>query len=229
MRMKRAVLTASKVLALCASVALGGVWAAAQEEEVPRVELGVQFSSLTLSEPEGFFFSGRTRTEPGFGGRFTYNLTDNVALEAEGNFFPRRSFGQVGGRTVQGQFGVKAGKRFERFGLFAKVRPGAVAFSDVVEYSPDRTETLPGGQTLFVPRAGTRTFFSTDVGGVLEFYPSRRLVTRFDFGDTIIRYGERTDVAFDFVAPDDFRQRIVRLPAETRHNFQFSAGVGFRF
>ena len=62
-----------------------------------------------------------------------------------------------------------------------------------------------------------------DVGGVVEFYPSSRIVTRFDFGDTIIRYGEYRRESF--VASVPFLSR----PPETKHNFQFSAGVGFRF
>ena len=69
----------------------------------------------------------------------------------------------------------------------------------------------------------SKTHFSTDVGGVLEFYPSRRLVTRFDFGDTIIRYGPRRALIFTDPATN------ITLPAGTRHNFQFTAGVGFRF
>ena len=36
-------------------------------------------------------------------------------------------------------------------------------------------------------------YFSMDVGGVVEFYPSRRIVTRLDIGDTIIRYGISRD------------------------------------
>ena len=61
-----------------------------------RFEAGVQFSALSLNDPDllrrhpidpGFIGVtpgiGR-RTEPGFGGRFTYNLTKAFALEAEG-------------------------------------------------------------------------------------------------------------------------------------------------
>jgi hypothetical protein len=69
-----------------------------------------------------------------------------------------------------------------------------------------------------------------DVGGVLEFYPSRRIVVRFDGGDTIIRYNQRT---FDFlVFPMGSTTPVltpITQPAYTTHNFQFTAGVGFRF
>lgn len=62
------------------------------------------------------------------------------------------------------------------------------------------------------------------MGGVLEFYPSRKIVTRFDLGDTIIRYGER-----NALSPDSLSTTLVVIPAEIEHNFQFSAGLGFRF
>ena len=41
-----------------------------------------------------------------------------------------------------------------------------------------------------------------DVGGVVEFYPSKRIVTRFDAGDTIIHFGRRNmnTIVFDPVA-----------------------------
>jgi len=49
------------------------------------------------------------------------------------------------------------------------------------------------------------TDFSLDVGGVIEFYPSKLVTVRFDVGDTIINRS--------FVT----------------HNLQLCAGIGFRF
>src|SRR6185436_15470119 len=91
----------------------------AKKRRSSKVEVGAQFSSLTLTAPGG-------RREVGVGGRVTYNLTDNLAVEGEANYFPSgstRGF-DPGGNILQGQFGVKAGKRWEKFGLFAKARPG---------------------------------------------------------------------------------------------------------
>ena len=62
-------------------------------------------------------------TEPGFGGRFGYNLNRHLAIEAEINFFPRDHLYE-GGRKLEGLFGVSAGKRFTKFGVFAQGRPG---------------------------------------------------------------------------------------------------------
>ena len=197
--------------------------ARAQAEDAPKVEVGVQFTSLTLSD-------SFNSSEPGFGGRVTYNLTDSVALEAQVDFFPDgdrfRGF-RNGGRITQGLFGVKAGKRFEKFGIFGKVRPGFTSFSagreEAVLLSPPIPGTIFGQVIGFEPHR--ETHFATDVGAVLEFYPTRRIVTRFDAGDTIIRFGDTTGTFFGATGtPQSFT-----LPGETRHNFQFSAGIGFRF
>ena len=210
------------------------------DRDVPRYEVGVQFTSLTLDVPnDQFGFLGfvpvdpGTDTESGFGGRFTYNVTNHVGLEAEGNFYPRKNFpGQnYGGYPVQAQFGAKVGKRFRHFGIFAKARPGFLSFSEVHQLVGTEQFTFVINQQTGATRTFThgifddrrKTYFTTDVGGVFELYPSRRLVTRFDFGDTIIRYGLRHNFGFDFTR--DFTE----VPPEIKHNFQFSAGIGFRF
>lgn len=207
---------AAVVILLCLFFALDD--ARAQAKDAPKFELGVQFTSLTLSE------TFNAPTEAGLGGRVTYNLTDNVALEAQFDFFPNgerfRGF-RSGGRIAQGLFGVKAGKRFEKFGIFGKVRPGFTSFSAGRE---DITIQSPPPNLVFNFNPQRETHFATDVGAVLEFYPTRRIVTRFDAGDTIIRYGSTTGTTFDGSTLQSFP-----LPGDTRHNFQFSAGIGFRF
>ncbi|HEV2881210.1 MAG TPA: outer membrane beta-barrel protein [Pyrinomonadaceae bacterium] len=187
----------------------------AQAQDAPKVEVGVQFSSLSMSEIN-------SSTEPGVGGRVTYNLTDDVALEAQFDFFPynRRFRGfRNGGRIAQGLFGVKAGKRFEKFGIFGKARPGFTSFS------AGREEVVVLSPTVIDFRPQRETHFATDVGAVLEFYPTRRFVTRFDAGDTIIRYGDTTGT---FITGTGTTGQFP-VPGDVKHNFQFSAGVGFRF
>ena len=199
-----------------------------------RFEVGAQFSSLALrlhTRDFGFPFFGPfdagTQTEAGFGGRVGFNFNDHLALEAEGDFYPRERSpdSTTGGFPAQMQFGAKVGRRFRRFGVFAKARPGFVTFSSVNTLVGTDTITLLGNQQFITPVFGERrrTYFSTDVGGVLEFYPSRRVLTRFDFGDTIIRFGRRNAQTFLITDPG------FQIPAETRHNFQFIAGLGFRF
>jgi hypothetical protein len=57
----------------------------------------------------------------------------------------------------------------------------------------------------------SKTEAAFDMGGVVEFYPSRSTTVRFDLGDTIIRF------------------RDPGYATQTTHNLQFSAGFGFRF
>lgn len=222
--MKRnVILTAATAIILLLA---GGHHAAlAQSDELQKFEVGAQFSSLSIDK------GGETRTEPGIGGRFTFNVTDNFALEAEGNLFPKKdrfiAF-RTGGRAVEGLFGVKIGKRYKRFGIFAKARPGFISFSQ------GRAEFIPtGGATdpfaTFDIRIKRLTHFAADIGGVLEFYPTRRVFTRIDVGDTIIRYGQTTITTYGLTPGGTFTPFTFTIPSDTTHNFQFSAGVGFRF
>lgn len=218
---------ASLVFALVATVT-----AAAQQDETPRFEVGGHFSSTSFDEPTvNLFIRPATcptvKSKPGFGGRFTYNITRAVAAEAEADFYPNGdnecSDDYTVGRAAQGLFGVKAGKRFKSFGLYGKVRPGFVRFGQA--FAGTRRE---GGD--LINQTG-RTNFAVDLGGVVEFYPSRRVVTRFDFGDTIIRYKE---LRYELpplcpVNPSLPCLTTGERPGATTHNFQFTAGVGFRF
>lgn len=220
----------------------------AQTDEARRFEVGGQFSVLNVSNgrasvttvvqclvppcPTTTSFTEERETEPGFGARIGYNVTENFTLEAEGNFFPReREF--AGGRKSQALFGVKAGKRFDEIGVFAKARPGFVHFSEG-DFQPRRDIACIA---IFPPPVGCfegtgRTHFAFDLGGVFEFYPSRNTIIRFDAGDTIIRLGERNATVVIDPPPGSAaptRAVVVRAPSETTHNFQGSVGVGFRF
>lgn len=248
------------IIAALASLLFIGSEASAQRD-VPRFEIGGQFSLLSLNGPSSQDFLSLKnyfdnpckqfdlvcrRVELGFGARFTYNLTSHVALEAEGNFFPGRPIeeftgfvpgGVPGGHIYQGQFGVKAGKRFKKVGVFMKIRPGCVGFTEASQFTGFRLKTFfdPSHGTMVQLenaefRIGKATYPSADVGGVAEFYPSRRIVTRLDVGDTIIRYGIYREPRGSVCAlccpcPTQLFER----PAETRHNLQFSAGIGIRF
>lgn len=208
--------------------------ATAQAKNAPRCEVGVHFSSITVVEPSLFpdpTFGNEFRTEPGVGGRFTCNLTDSIAAEAEVNFFPndQRSFNDyTAGRMTQGLFGIKAGRRFERFGIYGKARPGFVHFSHALNGS--RPVATPTSNAFLLEFDG-RTNLAVDIGGVLEFYPSRRIVTRFDIGDTIIRFRELT-FGINPACPINPSSPCItsgRLPGRTTNNFQFGAGIGIRF
>jgi hypothetical protein len=220
----------------------------AQADDSRRFEVGGQFSVLNVSNgrasvtttvqciippcPVMTHTSEGAKTEPGFGGRIGYNVTPDFALEAEGNFFPReREFG--GGRKSQAVFGVKAGKRFEQVGVFVKARPGLVHFSEGDLQDRHDVACI----TIFPPPRGCfeakgRTDFAFDVGGVFEYYPSRRTIIRFDAGDTIIRMGEHRVpivIGSDPASGAPVKVVVGVAPSETTHNFQGTIGFGFRF
>lgn len=206
----------------------------AQSDE-KRFEIGAQISVLQVPTRTITNFALATSsedqaTEYGFGGRIGYNLSRNFAIEAEGNFFPRDRDVQ-GGRKIQGLFGVKAGKKFDKVGVFAKARPGFIRF-EKGDYRPAPVVCIlifPPPLACFQPVA--KTNFAFDVGGVIELYPSARTIIRFDGGDTIIRFGRRNVAAANPAFPPPSGLNLVALPvaAETKHNFQGSVGVGFRF
>ena len=107
---------------------------------IPRFEVGAQFTSMsvapvTRNNPCPDCLSNEFfHTEPGFGGRFTFNFNKIFAVEAEGNFFPREQPTRLPnptGHMFQGQFGPKIGKRFKKWGVFGKFRPGFVGFTEV--------------------------------------------------------------------------------------------------
>ena len=71
------------------------------------------------------------------------------------NFMP----GQQGSKAViEGLFGLKMGARFQKVGVFGKVRPGFIYYQDAMQ----------GGGNM-TPNSLTR--FATDFGGVFEYYP----------------------------------------------------------
>ena len=204
--------------------------ARAQADE-KKFEVGGQFSVLRVTSPtvtSAGNISGQDReTVPGFGGRFGYNISKHFALEAESNFFPRDR-DLEGGRKIQGLFGVKAGQRFEKAGVFAKARPGFVHYQKGDYRFFGGPQVFPPPLSSFRPVA--RTNFAIDLGGVVELYLSKRTIIRFDAGDTIVRLPTRNVAAFQLNSPFFPSSLVVVLvPAQTTHNFQSSVGFGFRF
>jgi len=198
--MRKGLLFAVVTITFLLTVASPNGYAQSQSSDVPKVEVGVHFSLIRLRDLE--------ETSAGVGGRLVYNLTNNIGVETEFNYFPGKLnvLGDALGRgpvpgtidnshVTQVFFGGKyAIARSETAGIFGKVRPGFVKF---------------GGGGI------KSTNFALDFGGVLELYTKRNLGFRFDVGDTIIRFGDSS---------------IVPLSrADTSHNLQIAAGVLFRF
>ena len=179
-----------------------------------KAEIGAQFTLLKVSNhQEGEFAlpADIDDTLVGGGIRLGYNVTDHFSVEAEGNIFRRPSDPE--GRRSQGLFGIKWGRRSGNAGLFAKARPGFMRFDRIFSFvrSPQTNVEVK-----------TNVYFALDLGAVVELYPSRRSIIRFDFGDTIVRFTNRQIEGFETGA-------IPIIKTNYGHNFQFSAGVGFQF
>jgi len=177
---------------------------AQSKSETPKVEVGVNYT-LLRTNGAGIIDSS---SDSGVGARLTYNLASTFALEGEFNSFPQggrinlANLSSINSHKSQGLFGVKYGMRSEKFGIFGKLRPGFVRFSE--------GDPLLGG----VGTPSSRTNFALDVGGVFEIYLLRSVALRFDLGDTIIRY------------PDN---PAAGLGSFTTSNLQVGTGVAFRF
>jgi hypothetical protein len=182
--------------------------------------------------------SGNDANRPGFGARFGYDVAKFgggkyvATAEAELNYSPKnaRTFRIVNlgsnlttvdtrtdGRVLQGLFGLKLGRKFDKFGVFGKAKTGFVQYTN---------GKIVG--TGLSRRADNSYNLAGDLGGVVEFYPTKRFVTRFDFGDTIVRIGKQS-YSTSVNTPTGAVTRTVNFATRTQHNFQFSAGFGFRF
>lgn len=172
--------------------------------EPSRFELGVAASGIHLSDNNNF----------GVGARAVFNFNSFFSLEGEGNFFLNNASPKLasGGRAIEGLFGPKIGLRTENVGIFAKVRPGVISFSNTVQgiiVDP----TLPFS---FSVQTGRLTEPALDLGTVIEFYPARHWAWRTDIGDTMVFYRSSSFSG-------------IRVPRTTRSNFQFNTGFQYRF
>lgn len=205
------------------------------DTELRRVEIGAHFTYLrrvdanpatvvfqTLN-PSSTDSGPGSISELGAGVRLSYNITKYAAIEIEGNLFPddKRSNPLVGvpqtvtepgGRKLQAVAGPKIGYRGRKFGVFGKLRPGVIRldrYDAVVQIGP------PNNFFVLSEVRNKVGFLNIDVGGVFEYYRTRRTFFRVDIGDSIIYYRK--------LPPKELN------PSITRHNLQINVGFGIRF
>src|SRR5205823_7547148 len=75
--------------------------------------------------------------------------------------------------------GVKAGMGRDKWGLFAKARPGFIRYSRVGDLGP-LTSTSP------------QTYLLLDLGACLELYPASHTIIRFELGNEVINFPLRS-------------------------------------
>jgi hypothetical protein len=162
---------------------------------------GATYTLLSLTYPD--------QIPNGFGGWLSWDFTRTgliAGIDLGVNFFPENH--PIIGRQTQLLGGVRGGVRARSFGVFARVRPGFVHFSERF-FSPDVVCVLifPPPESCLIEA----TNLALDLGGTIEVYPTPRSLLRFDIGDTMIRFlRDQQDAAW-------------------KNNLQFSAGVGIRF
>jgi hypothetical protein len=203
-----------KLFSIAASLAFFTSLLSAQSE-VPKFEVGAQYSVRglmgTSTLNNGANCAGCDVVASGVGGRFVYNPFRFLSLEGEWNIYPHASGSSAsnlhGGTATEGLFGAKAGWRNHRFGLFAKVAPGYLAYSHAI------TSAVSSANGTFF-NYGTVTHFTQYFGGVGEYYPVRQIALRVDVGQTLTRYSA------DFAGTTG---------TNWERNGQIDAGFSYRF
>jgi hypothetical protein len=189
---------------------IGVTAAQAQEVSLPRYEVGVQFAALDFRE---FSHVLGRRNEFAVGGRFTMNLTNLLAVEAQTDFYPTDEF-FPDRRKIQGLFGLKAGGRTGRVGFFGKARPGFIhvrSKRNSICLIPEGCAPPPPGD----PTHFGRFWLALDAGAVFEVYPSQRWVLRLDAGDLFVRRFKGTNPSGKIYY--------------SSHNLQMAGGAAIRF
>lgn len=157
-------------------------------QSAPTSDVTAQVTVLRLTDADA--------SSTGIGARVSAGLSRWLSLDGEVTFTPSdevstaiRVAGQNDGglvyqrRRVDGLLGVKAGYRSGRVGVFAKARPG---FSRLSNQGIDCRGDVCA--LILIAPPEYKTQFIMDIGGVVEFYPSDRLLARIDIGNTIVRH-----------------------------------------
>jgi hypothetical protein len=192
---------------LLAALSLAPSLASAQ-----RLETGVFFTLVRLEEIGSTDHDVGT-TAGGLGARVVWRLLRHLDVDGEVAVHPNAG---VSGYRIQGFLGVKAGVRFSRVGLFAKVRPGFLYFSK------DPFGVGRQGDTFFKTQWAHSLDPAFDIGGVVEYYTPNGFVVRLDLADTVVRYEARSVFGSQ-------REPSRQVAGFTTRNRQWSIGVGKRF
>jgi len=133
-----------------------------QQTDVSKWELGT-ISTVLSNTPD--------RSNTGYGLRVVYNFNRILSTETELSSIFRDSspVGPRGDNAWEALFGVKAGIRAKRIGIFAKLRPGLVSWEN--NFSP-----------------------ACDAGGALEVFLTKRWSFRWDSGLTMV-FGDSSPFA----------------------------------
>lgn len=202
----------------------------ATSEHVPdkqKWDSGVTFAIQPRTEP--YFTNGFVNSYPQWGVWASRNFSNHVSWDTTLLHSPRNpgkidnvSY-QAGGRAFEALSGIKFGFRKEHFGYFAKVRPGVITFGETYRQRDDipcfarREPRRVCGSRI---DQGMFTDAVLDTGGILEAYPTRHSILRFEAGSTTIFYLSKTIINSGYSEP---------IPETTGPAMLFGFGGGVRF
>lgn len=176
----------------------------------PRWSAGVHYTNLDLPMDWPGCRACRVHSSGG-GATFGYRLTNLLYLDSELNVFPGSGSANGKSRAEELLAGVKVGKTWHSWGVFATLRPGVIHY--------DKT-LVPGSSSEYE----NATRFALDAGGAVEYYASSRSTIRFDAGTTLVRY--LTGHPDPRQLPDSVLPNIY---IATQGNFHLGSGYIFRF
>jgi hypothetical protein len=152
----------------------------------------------------------------GIGAWVSWNFSRYVSWDTSAFDFPQDDHTASivdGGTSLDAFSGVKAGFRHDKFGVFGKVRPGAVVFS--------RTEdSISVTSTSAVISDSKLPSFALDTGGIVELYPSPRFIVRAEAGNVSIFYPAKTTYG---------QGEAFHFRGTERATVLFLLGAGWRF
>lgn len=197
-------------LLLAGSAQLALPHLAVAQDTRPRFEIGpvlsIYAAGADYSEP----------TQYQFGGRFSWNCLSHLALEGEYGStvrYPLSATSVDGGYFSQALFGIKPGIRWQRWGIFAKFRPGFVHYSGIITGA---TESSRGIALTY----GSLTEPAFDLGGGAEFFMSRHFLFRYDLSDLLVHEGVLTTL---------INGQAIPTISFTQNHFEAEASLAFRF
>jgi hypothetical protein len=162
-----------------------------------QTRIGAHYSALSLEFPD--------QTRHGVGGFLVYSPREWIGVDLGTSIFPSD---EVGDTAWQFMAGPRLGRVFGRTGIFGRLRPGFVRFSDrFIAPETGCVAIFPAPEACLVKSVN----FALDYGATVEVLPTARAVLRFDIGDALTRYRRGDDTA------------------SWKHGFQLTAGAGLRF
>jgi len=190
--------------------------------EKQKWDTGIVFALQPRTEP--WYTNGFLNPYPEWGVWASWNMSKYFSWDTTLLHSPRNPgltvnpAYQAGGRAFEALSGVKVGFRSGHMGYFAKVRPGIITFGETYRQRDD----IYCGQQVCGAKIDEGMFTDAvlDTGGIIEAYPSRHTILRFDAGSATIFYLPKNIVNSGISEP---------IPSSAHPSILVSVGAGFRF